>query len=110
MRWDRAFRDEVREKIGQLGLARCLVCASEELEVYNYPAVLPVAGFAWEPPNRRDEESNVMFMVMIGCSACGHTMFFDSDRFRTGDEPTVQSRAASPPYSGAPWREPFRHG
>lgn len=84
MRWRKTFLAEITEKVSQLGLTSCPVCRSETLFVNRWPVMMEI-GALHNGKNEGDEEHNILFMVGIECSVCGHVMLFNSERFRSGD-------------------------
>jgi len=49
-----------------------------------------IGGFPHEKDDPRwDSEANVRFMVEVRCNMCGYSMLFDSEKFHSGDEPTI---------------------
>jgi hypothetical protein len=45
----------------------------------------------WPGPNRTEPEkgANILFMVLIRCQVCGHSLMFDSELFHGGDVPVL---------------------
>jgi hypothetical protein len=89
VRWRRTFVDETRQHLARLGLKTCPVCESEQIFVSLLPYMISVGGSAWTRAHPPDPETNVLFMVAVECRTCGHTLLFNSERFRTGDEPIM---------------------
>ena len=90
MRWRQNFMAEVSRSLQQLGLRVCPVCCSSDtLAVGHFPLLLADGGPAPEAedvPLGRDRDHDVTFAVRIECTACGHLMLFNAERYRTGDE------------------------
>lgn len=40
-------------------------------------------------PMAEDPDRQMTFAVQIECATCGYLMLFNSERYRTGDEPTL---------------------
>jgi len=100
MRWRQTFMTEVAEALQHLGLAACPVCGStESLSMSRFPVLVIEAGF---PPGEdgeagglpgedgfpcgEDQRGDMTFAVRVECTACGHLMLFNAERYRTGDE------------------------
>ena len=90
MRWRQSFIAEVSQSLQQLGLRACPVCGSaDSLGVSRLPLLLADGG---PPPDGddvplgKDRDHDITFAVRIECTACGHLMFFNAERYRTGDE------------------------
>lgn len=98
MRWRQSFIAEVSQALQQLGLRACPICGSADaLGIGPFPAFLVDGG---PPPNSDDlplgddHDYDLTFAVRIECAACGHLMFFNALKYRTGDEPIlVRERA-----------------
>ncbi|MFI6625851.1 hypothetical protein [Streptomyces sp. NPDC050528] len=88
-RWRKKFLTEVTEKLVQLGLKSCPVCNSDTLGAKSWPVMAEIGGLHSAKDMQSDEEQNVLFLVGVECSSCGHLMLFNSERFRTGDEGTL---------------------
>jgi len=90
MRWHQSFIAEVSQALQQLGLKACPICGSADaLGIGRFPAFLLDGG---PPPNcdnlalGEDHDYDLTFAVRIECSACGHIMLFNAQKYRTGDE------------------------
>ena len=84
------FLDEVRSALGALGVTSCPACRSESVLIDSRPTIISVGGFHHpEPDPRHDPEANVVFAVAMRCEVCGHLAYFDAEKFRSGDEPTL---------------------
>ena len=81
--------EEMRDRIGQLGLRTCPICGSESIGLPRWPAVVHVGGH-FERSDPQSPSVNILFMVMVECEMCGHTMFLNSERFHPGDVPTLE--------------------
>jgi hypothetical protein len=80
----------MRDRLSQLGLSTCKICESGTLGVSDYPVIVSFGGWHHEKPDpRHDPEANVWFAVRVECDMCGHMMFFNSERYTTGDEPVL---------------------
>jgi len=86
MRWRRTFLLEVFERLKQLGLSTCPVCGSDKLWPHRFPSVVLVGGFPPKISNVPHLETNIEYLVHIGCQVCGYALMFNSEQFRTGDE------------------------
>jgi hypothetical protein len=90
------FREEevrsITERLHQLGLSRCPVCNGEEtLGIAKMPALVHIGDHhSQSDPPPADPSVNMLFLVMIECSMCGYTMFFNSERFSRKDEPILK--------------------
>jgi hypothetical protein len=88
MRWRQAFIDEVRQALVQLGWQRCAVCGSTDaVGVSPYPFPMVRGGLE----SHQDTDTNVEFFVKVECATCGHALFLNSERYRTGDEPVFET-------------------
>ena len=67
---------------------RTAVCGSQDaLEVWTGPAILYMGQpLAFQELRAREPDGQMLFMMVIECSTCGHTQLFNSDRFYTGDK------------------------
>ena len=90
MRWHQSFIAEVSQALQQLGLRACPICGSADaLGIGRFPVFLLDGGPA---PDRddlalgEDHDYDLTFAVRIECSACGHIMLFNAQKYRTGDE------------------------
>jgi hypothetical protein len=98
MRWRESFIAEVSQALAQLGLRACPVCGSADaLGIGRFPAFWleggPAPGGDDLPPGE-DDDYYLTFAVRIECTACGHLMLFNAQKYRTGDEPIlVRDRA-----------------
>ena len=96
MRWRQSFIAEVSQALQQLGLRACPVCGSADaLGVGRFPVFVLDGG---PRPDSDDpslgEDHDLTFAVRIECTACGHLMLFNAQKYRTGDEPIlVRERA-----------------
>jgi len=89
MKFHSAFVDEVAHEVQQLGLRQCPVCAStESLYINTLPSVMSVGGFALNDQDDREAEpeASLALLITVTCSTCGHVLFFDSSKFRTGTD------------------------
>ena len=99
MRWCQSFIAEVSQALQQLGLRACPICGSgDTLGIGRFPVFLLDGGPA---PDRddlslgEDDDYDLTFAVRIECTACGHLMLFNADKYRTADEQIlVRDRAA----------------
>jgi hypothetical protein len=92
MRWRKKSLREMVDRLGQLGLTGpCSVCGSETVSVLKRPIFLEMGGtFRMETRSgKKDPEANMLFMVMIRCSVCGHSQLFDSELLSGKDESVV---------------------
>ena len=90
MRWRQSFLAEVSQALQQLGLTACPICGSADaLAMGRFPVLVLDGGPA---PDRddlalgQDHDYDLTFAVRIECTACGHLMLFNADKYRTGDE------------------------
>ena len=90
MRWRQSFVAEVSQALQQLGLGACPICGSADaLGIGRSPAFLLDGG---PPPDcndlplGEDHDYDLTFAVRIECTACGHLMLFNAQKYRTGDE------------------------
>jgi hypothetical protein len=98
MRWRQSFIAEVSQALQQLGLRVCPICGSADaLGIGRFPAFWLEGG---PPPDGddlplgEDQDYDLIFAVRIECTACGHLMLFNAQKYRTGDEPIlVRERA-----------------
>ena len=98
MRFTRQFLSEVPPQLRQLGLAACPVCHSSSLDTFDMPAILPV-GEVVRPDEKGDfADGTVLFMLVVGCPLCGHSMLFDVARFARGDEDVFWRGTGEEPY------------
>ncbi|WP_405971689.1 hypothetical protein OG496_18860 [Streptomyces sp. NBC_00988] len=88
-RWRKKFLTEVTEKLVQLGLKSCPVCNSESLGAKPWPVMAEIGGLHSAKDIVADDDQNVLFLVGVECSACGHLLLFNSERFRTGNDATL---------------------
>ena len=93
MRWRQSFIAEVSQALQQLGLRACPICGSADaLGIGRFPAFWLEGG---PPPGGddfplgEDHDYDLIFAVRIECTACGHLMLFNADKYRTGDEPIL---------------------
>ena len=98
MRWRQSFIAEVSRALQQLGLRACPICGSEDalgigrLPVFMLDGGPPPGGD--DTPLGEDQDYDLTFAVRVECTACGHLMLFNADKYRTGDEPIlVRERA-----------------
>lgn len=90
MQWSQQFLEEFDAHISQLGLESCAVCDSERAYViHRQPALVSIGGLSDPNGPPADENTNVLFVVMVECQICGHLSWFNSARFRTDDEPIL---------------------
>lgn len=78
----------MQARIVQMGLGRCQVCDSGELYVIKLPLIAQVGGTA-QVAAKGDEEVDVLYMVGVECSACGHLLQFDSRRLVPDEKATL---------------------
>jgi Zn ribbon nucleic-acid-binding protein len=90
MRWRQSFMAEVSQALQQLGLSACPICGSADaLGMGRFPVFLLDGGPA---PDRddlalgEDHDYDLTLAVRIECTACGHLMLFNAQKYRTGDE------------------------
>jgi hypothetical protein len=101
MRWRHSFIAEVSQALQQLGLRACPVCGSgDALGIGRFPVYVLDGG---PPPGGEDlllggdDDHDLTFAVRIECTACGHLMLFNAQKYRTGQEPIlVRERHDSP--------------
>jgi hypothetical protein len=98
MRWRQSFIAEVSRALQQFGLKACPVCGSAgTLGIGRFPAFLLDGGPSPDVddlPVGEDHDYDLTFAVRIECTACGHLMLFNAEKYRTGDEPIlVRERA-----------------
>ena len=98
MRWRQSFIAEVSQALQQLGLRACPVCGSADaLGIGRFPAFWLEGGPPLDGDDlslAEDDDYHLTFAVRIECTACGHLMLFNAQRYRTGDEPIlVRERA-----------------
>ena len=93
MRWRQSFIAEVSQALQQLGLRACPICGSADaLGIGRFPAFL----LDGRPPPDVDDlrlgenhDYDLTFAVRIECTVCGHLMLFNTQKYRTGDEPIL---------------------
>jgi hypothetical protein len=90
MQWCQSFIAEVSQALQQLGLRACPVCGSADaLGIGRFPTFLVEGG---PPPDGddlvlgEDHDTDVTLAVRIECTACGHLMLFNAEKYRTEDE------------------------
>ena len=90
MRWCQGFIDEVSQALQQLGLRACPICGSADaLGIGRFPVFVLDGG---PPPDGddpllgEDHDYDLTFAVRIECTACGHLMLFNANKFRAEDE------------------------
>jgi hypothetical protein len=98
MRWRQSFIAEVAQALQQLGLTACPICgAAEALGIGRFPTLLLDGGLppdGGDPPLGEDHDYDLTFAVRIECTACGHLMLFNAQKYRTEHEPIlVRDRA-----------------
>jgi hypothetical protein len=77
----------MRDQLSRLGLSTCNVCGTGNLGVSDYPVIVSFGGVHHEKPDpRHDPEANIWYAVKVECDLCGHMMFFNSERYHTGNE------------------------
>lgn len=78
---------EMQERISQMGLSACPVCASRQLHVLRLPVMQHIGGEHHEKDDpRRDPEANTLFLVQVQCNACGHVLLFNAEALLPGSE------------------------
>lgn len=83
--------EEIRNRINTLGLTACPVCGSEDrMQVSRIPVVMHIGGHFERHEPDADPTVNILFYVQVVCDLCGHAMFFDSEKFHSGDEPVLE--------------------
>jgi ribosomal protein S27AE len=87
MKWEESILAEVQAHLVRLGLEKCPTCGSGTLAGDKRPVVLPIGGVPW---GIKDADTNVLFMVRVECQMCGHSLLFNSERFHSGDTPTLE--------------------
>lgn len=90
MRWRQSFLAEVSQALQQLGLSACPVCGSADaLGIAPFPVFLldgaPVPD-GDDLPSGEDHDYDLTAAVRIECTACGHLMLFNAQKYRTADE------------------------
>jgi hypothetical protein len=90
MQWSQQFLEEFDAHSSQLGLKSCAVCDSERAyTICRRPALVSIGGVPDPNGPPADVDTDVLFVVMVECQICGHLLWFNSARFRTGDEPIL---------------------
>ena len=90
MRWHQSFIAEVSQALQQLGLRACPICGSADaLGIGRFPVFmidggLPTGGEDFSLGE--DHDYDLTFAVRIECTARGHLLFFNSNKFRAEDE------------------------
>lgn len=84
-------------RLQQLGLQACPICAGETLTARNQPSILRVGGTG--DPETKHPDENILFLFHLSCSLCGYVMLFDAERHDHGDVPTL---TAVPPAEQPP--------
>jgi hypothetical protein len=88
MRFSKRALQEMQERIVQMGLSGCPVCDSGALKVWRKPMMESIGDVYRDKDDpQRDPESNVLFMVHVECDACGHALYFNSERLIRSDVP-----------------------
>ena len=94
MRWRQSFITEVSLALQQLGLRACPICGSAEtLGIGRFPAFWLDGGPPLDSddlPLGGDDDYHLTFAIRIECTACGHLMLFNAEKYRTGDEPILE--------------------
>jgi hypothetical protein len=92
-RWRMSFMAEVTESLQQLGVKACPMCGSADgLGIGRRPVLIVDGEFPptmINVPLEADPDRHVTFAVQIECTTCGYLMLFNSERYRTGDEPIM---------------------
>jgi len=95
VRWRKTFVAEVSAQLGNLGVKGCPVCdaSTEALLVDRLPALLvrgefppTMGGRPLAVPLTEDPDRQMDFAIRVECGICGYLMFFNSERYRNGDE------------------------
>jgi len=81
VRWRKKTLDEMTGRLAQLGLSQCSVCGTGTRSILRFPVVLSIGGVYHEDQQRAEPDMNLLFMVQVTCSICGHAMLFDSGMF-----------------------------
>jgi hypothetical protein len=82
--------DAIRERIVALGINRCPVCDSGTTIGVDYrPVVVPVGGPSWAGGDV-DQHADLLYMVRLECDLCGLNLFFNVEKFYTGDAPAFR--------------------
>lgn len=99
MRWRQTFMLEVFEALHHLGLEACPVCRSADaLQMSPFPAIIPNGELLFGKVDQdqapwKEPGGDLTFAVRIECTACGHLMLFNSQKFRTADEEILRLEA-----------------
>jgi hypothetical protein len=94
VRWRTTFVHEVQRQLKHLGLNRCFICGSDHLTTHSYPLLALMGGMPHIPGTTIDPEISQDYLLRFDCRTCGYQMFFNSERFRTGDEPILISQGS----------------
>jgi hypothetical protein len=89
LRWRKTFLIEVKERLAQLGLMKCVVCESEHLTVHRFPFLALMGNLPPNISNLDDTEVTIEYLVRVECGICGYVMLFSAERFRTGGDETL---------------------
>jgi hypothetical protein len=94
--WSNAVRKRMVELISQMGLAACAVCSSKSgMYIVPWPAMVQIGGFTHKPVGE-PHRGNVLFMALVRCESCGHTLMFDSGKLTGEDEPSLWTGPGPP--------------
>jgi hypothetical protein len=94
--WSKKARQDMAALLTRLGLESCPICDSGTLAMLPWPAILSVGGHAWLPQGS-SHRGNILYMAVVRCELCGHSMMFDSEKFSTDDEPVLWNGPGPPP-------------
>jgi hypothetical protein len=78
---------ELAEHLVRFGLNKCPVCDGETLAISKYPVLVNFGGFPHDKlDSRHDPDANVWYAAKVECEICGHMLFFNVEKFHSGDD------------------------
>jgi hypothetical protein len=86
--WTNEVRDEMAGLITQMGLEACPVCTGQTLYVMPWPAIIGIGGLQQKAEGEA-HEGTALFLAVVRCDACGHSMLFDSAKLTGRDQPPI---------------------
>jgi hypothetical protein len=93
--WTNKAREDMAGLITQMGLGNCPVCDGPAQSVLPWPALIGIGGLGSKPQDE-PPQGNILFMALVRCERCGHTMTSDSEKLTGKTEPPLWSGPSSP--------------